>query len=311
MEETVVVWSLMLRSSLSQKNFMLWTQTKLQPQSWSLTLRLWCQIPRPAPSQISQRSREKTVLSDLSLTLLFSIWMYGFNLYPFCGITLCPYSLFRYLDEASLFSRPTYAAFLAVLDNYKRMTGQAENFSSQQLAEQDTFLRETMSNTKLGSELFAFLYSKGKRSMCNTSSWHKLSELSREFSLDVFLYLKGFMHPRQSLLRTWRWCGLVCTPATTTCWTLAALNTSLQVWTDFFQVFPNMFSLWFVRAPLVMSQDNNPKRSNKSTQNGWNEKNQSVTMNQWKSRLQPDWNNVVGPWNSWALRTPTSVNEVK
>ncbi|XP_072238393.1 uridylate-specific endoribonuclease A isoform X3 [Leuresthes tenuis] len=74
---------------------------------------------------------------------------------------LSPKPLFRYLDEASLFSRPTYAAFLAVLDNYKRMTGQAENFSSQQLAEQDTFLRETMSNTKLGSELFSFLYSKG------------------------------------------------------------------------------------------------------------------------------------------------------
>ncbi|XP_026163043.1 uridylate-specific endoribonuclease A [Mastacembelus armatus] len=69
--------------------------------------------------------------------------------------------LYRYVDEEALFSRPTYAALLAVLDNYHRMTGQAEDFSPQQLAEQDTFLKETMSNTKLGRELFAFLYTKG------------------------------------------------------------------------------------------------------------------------------------------------------
>lgn len=69
--------------------------------------------------------------------------------------------LFRYVNEEALFSRPTYAAFLAVLDNYRRMTGQAEDFSPQQLAEQETFVKETMSNTELGRELFAFLYTKG------------------------------------------------------------------------------------------------------------------------------------------------------
>ncbi|XP_076597980.1 uridylate-specific endoribonuclease A [Chaetodon auriga] len=69
--------------------------------------------------------------------------------------------LFQYVDEGALFTRPTYAALLALLDNYHRMTGQAEDFTSQQLAEQDTFLRETMSNTELGRELFAFLYTKG------------------------------------------------------------------------------------------------------------------------------------------------------
>ncbi|KAM4741873.1 uridylate-specific endoribonuclease A isoform 2-T2 [Anableps anableps] len=69
--------------------------------------------------------------------------------------------LFKYLDENTLFSRPTYAAFLKVLDNYKRMTGQTESFSSQQLTEQETFLKETMLNTELGRELFSFLYTKG------------------------------------------------------------------------------------------------------------------------------------------------------
>ncbi|KAK5872321.1 hypothetical protein PBY51_013035 [Eleginops maclovinus] len=69
--------------------------------------------------------------------------------------------LFRYLNEQVLFSRPTYASFLAVLDNYNRMTGQKEYFSAQQLAEQEKFVKETMSNTELGRELFAFLYTKG------------------------------------------------------------------------------------------------------------------------------------------------------
>lgn len=70
--------------------------------------------------------------------------------------------MFRYLDEETLFSRPTYAAFLALLDNYQRMTGQTEDVSAQELDEQEIFLQETMSNTELGRELFAFLYTKGE-----------------------------------------------------------------------------------------------------------------------------------------------------
>ncbi|XP_008408355.1 uridylate-specific endoribonuclease A isoform X2 [Poecilia reticulata] len=69
--------------------------------------------------------------------------------------------LYKYVDENTLFSRPTYAALLNLFDNYKRITGQAESFTSQQLTEQDTFLKETMLNTQLGRELFAFLYTKG------------------------------------------------------------------------------------------------------------------------------------------------------
>ncbi|MEQ2221059.1 hypothetical protein ILYODFUR_011825 [Ilyodon furcidens] len=74
---------------------------------------------------------------------------------------LSPGKLFKSLDENTLFSRPTYAALLNVLDNYKRMTGQAESFSSQQITEQETFLKETMLNTKLGRELYGLLYTKG------------------------------------------------------------------------------------------------------------------------------------------------------
>lgn len=86
----------------------------------------------------------------------------------------CASSLFSYVDEGVLFSKPTYAAFLAVLDNYNRMTGLTEDFSPQQLAEQETFVRETMSNTELGRELFAFLHTKGKIVLSITTITHFL-----------------------------------------------------------------------------------------------------------------------------------------
>ncbi|KAJ7999137.1 hypothetical protein DPEC_G00212280 [Dallia pectoralis] len=74
-----------------------------------------------------------------------------------------PRPLFQFLDEASLFSKPSYAAFLALLDNYNRNTGTTEEFTQKQLAEQDTFLKETVS-TELGRELYAFLFTKGRYS---------------------------------------------------------------------------------------------------------------------------------------------------
>lgn len=88
--------------------------------------------------------------------LLFFLMLKHSSLFFFCS-----FSLFRYLDEKTLFSRSTYAALLNLLDNYHRMTGTSESFSSQQLAEQETFLKATISNTKLGRELFTFLHSKG------------------------------------------------------------------------------------------------------------------------------------------------------
>ncbi|XP_030634467.1 uridylate-specific endoribonuclease A [Chanos chanos] len=69
--------------------------------------------------------------------------------------------LFQYVNEATLFSKPTYKALINLLDNYQRTTGVTESFSSQQLSEQDTFLREAISYTTVGKELYAFLNSKG------------------------------------------------------------------------------------------------------------------------------------------------------
>lgn len=75
--------------------------------------------------------------------------------------------LFKYVNENTLFSKPTYKALLNLLDNYKRRTGDAEDVPSQETQEQDTFLKETMSNTALGKELYNFLHSKGAYSSQN------------------------------------------------------------------------------------------------------------------------------------------------
>ncbi|XP_077726452.1 uridylate-specific endoribonuclease isoform X1 [Canis aureus] len=70
-------------------------------------------------------------------------------------VDLCPEPLFTYVNE-KLFSKPTYAAFINLLDNYQRATGRGEHFGAQQLAEQDAFLGAVMGTAVL-KELEGFL----------------------------------------------------------------------------------------------------------------------------------------------------------
>ncbi|XP_060051474.1 uridylate-specific endoribonuclease [Erinaceus europaeus] len=72
----------------------------------------------------------------------------------------CSEPLFTYVNE-KLFSKPTYAAFINLLNNYHRTTGQGEHFSTQQLAEQDTFLTEVM-KTAVMKELYRFLHQQNR-----------------------------------------------------------------------------------------------------------------------------------------------------
>ncbi|XP_074081784.1 uridylate-specific endoribonuclease isoform X2 [Macrotis lagotis] len=73
-----------------------------------------------------------------------------------------PEPLYSYVNE-ELFSKPTYAAFINLLNNYHAATGQGEHFNSQQLAEQDTFLQEIM-KTAVMKELYSFLHQKNRYS---------------------------------------------------------------------------------------------------------------------------------------------------
>ncbi|NP_001074167.1 uridylate-specific endoribonuclease A precursor [Danio rerio] len=75
------------------------------------------------------------------------------------GNDLSPQPLFKVVSS-TLLSKPTYEAFLDLLDNYKKMTGEVEDVPSHEEQEQDSFLQQTM-NTNLGKELFNFLHSKG------------------------------------------------------------------------------------------------------------------------------------------------------
>ncbi|XP_032821192.1 uridylate-specific endoribonuclease [Petromyzon marinus] len=67
--------------------------------------------------------------------------------------------LFTSVNEAALFNRPTFASFIALRDNYARITGTTEAFTAAQLEEQLNFLSLAL-DTPLMKELFLFLQSK-------------------------------------------------------------------------------------------------------------------------------------------------------
>lgn len=71
---------------------------------------------------------------------------------------LCDEPLYQYVNE-DLFTKPTYAAFIKLLDNYDRKTGIDETYSPEELKEQQHFLQEIM-KTKLMKELYKFFHQK-------------------------------------------------------------------------------------------------------------------------------------------------------
>ncbi|NXD32279.1 ENDOU endoribonuclease, partial [Spelaeornis formosus] len=73
-----------------------------------------------------------------------------------------PQPLYKYVNE-ELFSKPTYASFIKLLDNYQRATGREEEVTAEELREQERFLEEVM-KTELMKELFVFLQGKERYS---------------------------------------------------------------------------------------------------------------------------------------------------
>ncbi|XP_055552982.1 uridylate-specific endoribonuclease isoform X1 [Falco cherrug] len=71
-----------------------------------------------------------------------------------------PQPLYKYVNE-KLFSKPTYASFIKLLDNYQRATGREEDVTAEELREQDSFLKEVM-KTELMKKLFTFLHEKNR-----------------------------------------------------------------------------------------------------------------------------------------------------
>ncbi|XP_073417527.1 uridylate-specific endoribonuclease isoform X2 [Dendrobates tinctorius] len=67
--------------------------------------------------------------------------------------------LYQFVNE-NIFKRPTYKAFIALLDNYDRKTGTDETFTQEEIKEQDIFFQEIL-KTKVMKELFNFFHKKG------------------------------------------------------------------------------------------------------------------------------------------------------
>ncbi|KAM3935988.1 uridylate-specific endoribonuclease [Leptodactylus fuscus] len=72
---------------------------------------------------------------------------------------LCEEPLYKYVNK-DLFKKPTYKAFITLLDNYERKTGKQEAFTAQQEEEREIFLQEIM-KTKVMKELYKFFHKKG------------------------------------------------------------------------------------------------------------------------------------------------------
>ncbi|XP_077154015.1 uridylate-specific endoribonuclease isoform X2 [Ranitomeya variabilis] len=72
---------------------------------------------------------------------------------------LCDKPLYQFVNE-NIFKRPTYKAFIALLDNYDRKTGTDETFTEKEIEEHDKFFQEIL-KTKVMKELFAFFHKKG------------------------------------------------------------------------------------------------------------------------------------------------------
>uniref|UniRef100_A0ACB8ELZ9 Uncharacterized protein n=1 Tax=Sphaerodactylus townsendi TaxID=933632 RepID=A0ACB8ELZ9_9SAUR len=74
-----------------------------------------------------------------------------------------PKPLFSFVNEETLFSKPTYARFIKLLDNYHKMVGKGEEVSTEQLQEQDDFLGEIM-KTEVMKKLYGFFHGKNRYS---------------------------------------------------------------------------------------------------------------------------------------------------
>ncbi|KAM3935984.1 uridylate-specific endoribonuclease D-like [Leptodactylus fuscus] len=76
------------------------------------------------------------------------------------GTDFSKQKLFSYVNEAKLFTRPTFARLISLLDNYVQKTGTAENVTNEEIREQNAFIKEIFQTTIM-RKLSIFLISKG------------------------------------------------------------------------------------------------------------------------------------------------------
>ncbi|KAL7988095.1 hypothetical protein Chor_007014 [Crotalus horridus] len=82
-----------------------------------------------------------------------------------------PDLLFTYVNHEKLFSRPTYASFIKLLDNYQAHVRTEEKFTKEQMKEQDIFLQDIL-KTEVMKQLYKFLHSKREIKNGKVSGFH-------------------------------------------------------------------------------------------------------------------------------------------
>eukprot|EP00058_Branchiostoma_floridae_P016381 XP_002601869.1 hypothetical protein BRAFLDRAFT_215427 [Branchiostoma floridae] len=103
-------------------------------------------------------------------------------------------NLFTYMDEATLFAKDTYSAYVALIDNYVARTGTHEEVTSQETAEINAFL-DVIQGTDVIIKLHEFLANKGNSDMATFMAdlkemWFGLYSRSGGRALDS----SGFEH---------------------------------------------------------------------------------------------------------------------
>ncbi|XP_069828358.1 uridylate-specific endoribonuclease D-like [Dendropsophus ebraccatus] len=76
------------------------------------------------------------------------------------GTDLSSQKLFSYVNEAKLFTRPTFAQLISLLDNYIQKTGTVESVTNEEIQEQNAFIDGIFQTTVI-KKLSSFLISKG------------------------------------------------------------------------------------------------------------------------------------------------------
>ncbi|XP_075054380.1 uridylate-specific endoribonuclease D-like [Mixophyes fleayi] len=98
----------------------------------------------------------KAVSSDINLNLQYK----ASSAQTSSGTDFSSQNLFSYVNEAKLFARPTFARFIALLDNYIKTTGTVESVPAAEITEQNAFIDEIFKTSVL-SILSNFLVSTG------------------------------------------------------------------------------------------------------------------------------------------------------
>ncbi|KAM8977550.1 uridylate-specific endoribonuclease D-like [Pelodytes ibericus] len=106
--------------------------------------------------QLYSADVNKAASSDITLNLQYK----ASSTQTSTGQDFASQKLFSYVNEAKVFARPTFARFLALLDNYVKVTGTAETVTTAKLQEQTAFIDEIF-RTSVITTLSNFFVSKG------------------------------------------------------------------------------------------------------------------------------------------------------